>query len=87
MCLRDTAYALHLRHPFGILQSFLRLQFLSILEASSEQLSKVYHSKSPVSTLFIVNFLAAQSGCFFICAHLRGYLFAVGKSFFTSTTP
>ena len=37
-CLRDSAIALHLRHPHmvGILQSFLRPQFLSILWASKD---------------------------------------------------
>ena len=34
--LRDSAFALHLRHPFGILQSFLRPQFRQILGVSRE---------------------------------------------------
>ncbi len=34
--LRDSAFALHLRHPFGILQSFLRPQSPEILGVSRE---------------------------------------------------
>lgn len=45
--LRDSAFALHLRHPFGILQSILRLQSLAILEVSQDLCMYV-------STLFTV---------------------------------